>query len=329
MIISQVVGWNAKTWKPANLLKTDAHPTLSQELCEVKARIFMESLSMQMDIKYVYIYTYHYYYCYHYCYYYCYYYYLLLYIYVYHYISKLPHTCNVYIYSCCTSMHTNPTCGRSNNSKRFGASKAADQVTHMWGQQIRRHHTPGSGHGKRWEKDGTPYVKHITHLCFWATLFLGTNPPLFLGQTSCSTCCHAPKYSSSCNTPKSFTAKLTSSHKEGLCRPSKNMVAQENWWFIVHRGLSSCSPWNHGIPCTSMYHYPIFRHPQLCIAQSWACSRKPGGTGAVCMAWRSMRSMLLYSCPTRDTPFPIHRLAGWLGICLKIDFKKNNNIRII
>ena len=56
MIISQVVGWNAKTWKPANLLKTDAHPTLSQELCEVKARIFMESLSMQMDIKYVYIY---------------------------------------------------------------------------------------------------------------------------------------------------------------------------------------------------------------------------------------------------------------------------------
>ena len=107
-------------WKPANPLKTDAHTTLSQELCEVKARIFMESLSVQMDIKYI-IYVH------------------ITYIYIYTiviflllslllffifiiYVSKLPHTCNVYIiiyiYIVAAHQCTNPPGTRLDRSKR-------------------------------------------------------------------------------------------------------------------------------------------------------------------------------------------------------------------
>ena len=177
----------------------------------------------------------------------------------------------------------------------------------------------------------------ICHLSFWSKppMCSGSSPlekhSLF-GQTSCSTCCHGPKYSSSCakdihdQTHKLSQRRAVKTKYSYVCGVSENLV-QENWCFIVvyHHVPHLTSTVFH-VPCTSMIiHIQHFQPQPQATARSWACSRKPGGTGAVCMAWRSMRSMLLYSCPNSGSPFLVtaaEQAFRRLGICLKTDVKK-------
>ena len=129
----------------------------------------------------------------------------------------------------------------------------------------------GSGHfGKRWEKDGTPYVKHYSPYCLWATLFFGTNPvyscvfwvqffrrrsthPFFLGRlrvahaaTPRSTRHPATRQFHSRPNSQALTKKGFADQVKIYGSPRKLMVHRSSWFIIMFPIV------NHGIPCTSM-----------------------------------------------------------------------------